>query len=119
MVWIILWKSSICALVALINKNIMKDVEFVPNDKGAFIIEENGERIAEMIVGISGKEISVYHTEVIDRLEGQGIGTRLIESMVDYAKNNNLNVIPLCPFVHAKFKEAPEKYAAVWNGKEK
>lgn len=91
---------------------------FIPNDKGAFIIEENGERVAEMIVGITGKDMSVYHTEVIDRLEGKGIGKKLIDVMVDYANKNHLKVQPICPFVKTMFKRNPEKYAEIWQESE-
>ncbi len=47
----------------------MNDIKFMQADKGesVFALEENGERIAEMVVGISGKEMSVYHTEVAKR----------------------------------------------------
>ena len=93
----------------------MNDINFLPKDKGAFVLEENSERVAEMIVGIADQEISVYHTGVVERLERQGIGTRLIDAMAEYARENKLMVIPFCPFVKAQFKSKPEKYADVWK----
>lgn len=83
--------------------------------RGAFVIEEADERLAEMAVGISGNNLIVYHTEVSEKLKGQGIGTKLLDEMVNYARNNNLKVVPLCPFVHAQFKRHTEKYADIWN----
>lgn len=92
----------------------MNEVSFVPNDKAAFTIEENGNRVAEMIVGITDKKMSVYHTEVASELEGKGFGTRLVEGMADYARKNKLKVDPICPFVKAKFQDFPDKYDDIW-----
>ena len=85
------------------------------NGRGAFVIEEAGEQLAEMAISIAGDNLTVYHTEVSDKLKGQGIGSQLLERMVNYARDNKLKVIPLCPFVHAQFKRHPEKYADIWN----
>lgn len=95
----------------------MNDIKFIQGDKGesVFAIEENGEQIAEMVVAISGKEMSVYHIEVAEKLEGHGIGKKLIDAMSDYARAHELKVIPFCPYVHAQFKRHPEEYADIWK----
>jgi uncharacterized protein len=85
------------------------------NGKGAFVIEENDDRIAEMVIGISGSNLTVYHTEVSDKLKGQGVAGRLLSTMVQHARDNNLKVIPLCQYVLAQFKRHPEQYEDVWN----
>lgn len=83
--------------------------------KGAFVIEKEGERIAEMVFGISGTNLTVYHTEVSDQLKGQGIAMKLLSDMVEYARAHQLKVIPLCPYVLAQFKRHPDQYKDVWN----
>ena len=95
----------------------MSEIELKINkeNRGAFVIEENDERLAEMTVAVSGKNLIVYHTEVSERLRGQGTASKLLEAMVAYAKKNDLKVVPLCPFVHAQFKRHPEQYAGIWN----
>lgn len=95
----------------------MNKVQLTLNEKnhGAFFIEENNERIAEMIVSVSGQNLTVYHTEVFSKGEGKGLGKLLLATMVDYARNHHLKIIPLCPFVHAQFKQHPDQYADVWN----
>lgn len=85
------------------------------NGRGAFVIQEDGARIAEMEIGISGGNLTVYHTEVAEKLKGQGVATRLLETMVAYARGHNLKVIPLCPFVSAQFRRHPEQYSDIWN----
>jgi len=82
---------------------------------GAFFIEKDGVEIAKMEIGISGENMTVYHTEVSETLKGQGIASKLLAKMVDYARTNNLKVIALCPFVSAQFKRHPEKYTDIWN----
>jgi uncharacterized protein len=83
--------------------------------RGAFVIEEGDKRLAEMAIAVSGENLIVYHTEVSDALQGQGIASKLLETMVDYARKNNLKVVALCPYVHAQFKRHPEKYNDIWN----
>lgn len=95
----------------------MYDIQFKlnPNGKGGFFIEKNGERLAFMEIGIKDNNITVYHTEVSEKLGGKGIGTALITALVEYARKNKLTIIALCPFVSAQFKKHPEVYQDVWN----
>jgi uncharacterized protein len=85
------------------------------NGTGAFVIEEAGERIAEMAIGVSGTNLTVYHTEVADKLKGQGVAPKLLSTMVDYAREHHLKVIPLCPYVQAQFKRHSDQYTDIWN----
>jgi predicted GNAT family acetyltransferase len=85
------------------------------NNNGGFYIMDEAEQIAEMAISISGKNLTVYHTEVSQKAEGKGLGKELLSAMVDYARKNGLKVIALCPFVHAQFKRHPEQYADIWN----
>jgi len=86
-----------------------------PDGRGAFIIERDGERLAEMVIATDVKNLTVYHTEVSEKLKGQGVGSQLLSTMVDYARKHHLKVIALCPFVSAQFKRHPELYTDVWN----
>lgn len=93
------------------------DVQFKTenNGKGAFFIQRDGKRLAEMVVSISGSNLTVYHTEVSETLKGKGVSTQLLETMVQYVRDNNLKVIPLCPYVNLQFKRHPDKYDDIWN----
>lgn len=85
------------------------------NGRGAFVIEDAGERIAEMAISISGSNLTVFHTEVSDKLKGQGIAGQLLSTMVAYAREHKLKVIALCPYVSAQFTRHPEQYLDIWN----
>jgi predicted GNAT family acetyltransferase len=95
----------------------MNEIQLDLNDngKGFFFIEKDGQRKAKMEIGISGSNLTVYHTEVADELQGQGIAAKLLATMVAYARANQLKIIPLCPYVQSQFKRHPDTYADVWN----
>ena len=48
------------------------------------------------------------HTEVPARLEGHGIGSRLARAGLEYARQHELKVIPLCSFIAAYIRKHPE-----------
>jgi predicted GNAT family acetyltransferase len=45
--------------------------------------------------------IAIFHTEIRDRFEGQGLASRLIAFALDDARARELDVLPFCPFVNA------------------
>lgn len=95
----------------------MDDIQLKLNDagRGAFVIEEDGERFAEMEIGIQNGNLTVYHTEVAEKLKGKGVAPKLLSTMAAYARENKLKVIPLCSYVLAQFKRHPEQYSDIWN----
>ena len=77
--------------------------------KGAFVIKENNERLAEMTYSKAGdKLIIIDHTEVSDALRGKGAGKQLVRAAVEFARKQNLKILPLCPFAKAIFDKTPE-----------
>ncbi len=76
---------------------------------GAFFIDEDGEWIAELTYVRSGADtITVDHTEVDPKLKGQGVGQRLVESVVNFARENGLKIKPFCPFTRKVIGSTPE-----------
>lgn len=82
---------------------------------GQFIITAEGEKLGEMDILISGGTLTVFHTEVLPKVEGKGLAKKLFESMVNYARKNNLKVVALCPFIFAQFKRNPQQYIDIWT----
>ena len=77
--------------------------------KGAFTYEPNGTRMAEMAYTMAGeKKMIIEHTEVDESLKGQGIGKQLLAALVDYVREKDIKVIPLCPFANATFRRVKE-----------
>lgn len=78
------------------------------------IYDDNGQQ-GEMIFGIDGKNMTIYHTEVEPESEGKGYAKLLLNAMADYARKEKLKVIPMCPYVLVQFNRHPEEYADIWN----
>jgi len=95
----------------------MSEIKLKLNEKGrgGFYIFEGEEQLGEMEISVSGDDLIVYHTEVDPKAEGKGLAKQMLATMADYARKNNLKVIPLCPYVHAQFKRHPQEYADIWN----
>ena len=76
--------------------------------KGSFFMEENGKRVAEMVYVWAGEQsFIVEHTEVDPSLEGKGVGRQLVQYAVEFAREKNLKLIPLCPFTKATIDRTP------------
>jgi len=95
----------------------MNEIELKINDagRGAFVIENAGERVAEMEILVKDSVLTVFHTEVDDSLRGKGVAGALVDNMVEYARGHNLKVVALCPYVLAQFKRHPEQFSDVWK----
>lgn len=76
--------------------------------KGAYVIELDGERVAEMTYTKAGNRIIIDHTEVSDKLRGQGAGKKLVLRVVEDARKEGVKILPLCPFAKAVFDRTPE-----------
>ena len=53
-------------------------------------------------------KIIFTHTKVPPAHEGQGIGSRLIRAGLQYARDLQLKVVPICPFFAAYMKKHEE-----------
>lgn len=85
--------------------------------RGGFLVRnEAGERIAEMTYVKSGEHAFIIdHTEVDPSLRGQGVGERLLDAAVEYARENNLKIRATCPFALRKLQEEA-RFADVFGG---
>jgi predicted GNAT family acetyltransferase len=85
-------------------------------NKGVFYIEQDGENVAEMVYTMpSPDKMIIEHTEVNEKLKGQNVGNKLVLNAVEYARANNIKIIPLCPFTLSVFKRKPEYHDVLLN----
>lgn len=85
----------------------MNDLIVKLNEQGssghAFIGEEKAP-LAEMSYSKAGETmIIIDHTEMDESLRGQGVGRKLLNVVVEMAREKNLKVIPLCPYAKSVF----------------
>ena len=52
--------------------------------------------------------VTLIHTEVPEELGGRGIGRKLAQAALEFARAENLKVVPSCPFVAAYIRRHPE-----------
>ncbi len=72
-----------------------------------FEMDVDGE-LATLVYDEREHVIDFTHTEVPPALEGHGVGTRLIQAGLAYAKASGKRVIATCPFVSAYIERHPD-----------
>lgn len=78
-----------------------------------FFIRVNGTNAAEMTYVTTNPELYIIdHTSVDSAYRGQGLGDKLLKAIVEYARENGIKIIPLCPFAKGQFERHSE-YADV------
>ncbi|WP_163514147.1 GNAT family N-acetyltransferase [Gelidibacter japonicus] len=74
--------------------------------KGRFVIYDNNEEAGEMTFTWAGKEkFIIDHTGVEDKFGGKGYAKALVMAGVEYARENDLKIIPLCPYAKSRFNK--------------
>ncbi len=56
----------------------------------------------------SSNVLILNHTQVPQKLEGQGVGSSLIKFVLDEARVNHYSIVPMCPFVAVYIRRHPE-----------
>ncbi len=83
-------------------------IEVTNNEaEGRFEALFDGER-AVALYQREGQKIIFTHTEVPEALEGHGVASVLVRTALDTARTQQLEVIPLCPFVAAYIRRHQE-----------
>jgi predicted GNAT family acetyltransferase len=78
------------------------------DEKGTFHVVTGGRRSAEMAYTHAGPStIIISHTQVSDALRGQGVGRRLLDALVAWARAEQRKVIALCPYARSEFEKDP------------
>lgn len=77
--------------------------------KGVFFLAQEGKVLAEMVYTMpSHEKMIIEHTDVSDELRGQSVGFELVKTAVEFARTNNLKIIPLCPFTKSVIDKKPD-----------
>ena len=72
--------------------------------KGRFDAMDENKIVGSMFYTFAGEtKMIISHTEVDDAYRGENIGKRILMSIVEYARENKIKIIPLCPFAKSVF----------------
>lgn len=70
-------------------------------ERGRFQILVNGEVAGFAAYHLVGDKLDFTHTQIDDRFEGMGLGSKLISAALDTARERGMAVLPHCPFVRS------------------
>ncbi len=91
-----------------------KDIQQKETDgKGMFYIEKDGDIVAELTYTLNDNNImTLDHTETNPEHSGEGLASDLVKHSVDYAREKDLKIDPLCKYAAKQF-ERHEEYQEV------
>lgn len=86
-------------------------------NEGNFELVEEGARLGlmELLLTDSGRLV-IKHTEVDPQHGGKGKGKKLLEAVVDFAREKNYRILPICPFAKNLMMRDPERYQEIMIG---
>ncbi len=87
----------------------MEIKQFDKENKGFFKAEEEGKEAGRMTYSWAGKEkIIIDHTEVNPEFKGKSVGKKMVMKAVEFARENQVKIVPLCPFAKSVFDKTEE-----------
>jgi uncharacterized protein len=77
---------------------------FADGTKGRFSALDNDKTAGSIYYTFAGSSKMILdHTEVDDAYRGKSIGKKILMFTVEFARENNIKIIPLCPFAKSVF----------------
>ena len=85
------------------------EIEHEEDDgRGVFFFASQGIRLAEMTYSrVAEQLVIIDHTEVSEQLQGHGVGRKLLDAAVAWARASGTRIIPTCPYAKAQFERDP------------
>ncbi|MDY4789903.1 MAG: GNAT family N-acetyltransferase [Bacteroidales bacterium] len=75
-------------------------IEIINNkEKNRFELFANEKEAGEIDYQIKDSKLIINHTGVNKEYEGKGLAKLLVEYAVNYARENNFKITPICPYV--------------------
>ncbi len=76
------------------------EIERVDQEKGGYFTAViDGREAGKMTFTKSGdNQITIDHTEVNSEYQGKGVGKAMVEQSAEYARNENIKIIPECSY---------------------
>lgn len=77
--------------------------------KGMFFIEKDGDIVAELTYTMKDNNImTLDHSETEPGYTGQGFASGLVKHSVEYAREKDIKIDPLCEYAAKQFEKHPE-----------
>lgn len=93
----------------------METIDIHEGEKGItfFSLKIDDREVGRMVINITPGILIAGHTGVDLSQRHNGYGKKMVDAVVDYARKNDLKVIPECGFVAMMFNKHPELYGDV------
>ncbi|MFG6116127.1 GNAT family N-acetyltransferase [Halobacillus sp. MO56] len=75
---------------------------------GKFYVGEDEQHPLAEITFLEKDHLVVVHTYVSEELRGQGMAAKLVDKMVDYAREEQKKIDPKCDYTEKKLKQNPD-----------
>ena len=82
--------------------------EITNNERTHRFEVESADQTAFLSYRHVGGSLTLDHTEVPPELEGRGIASKLARTALDYAREQGLQVVPICPYISKYLKNHSE-----------
>ncbi len=83
---------------------------------GKLVMKEKDEEVGEVSFMINDdSNYVIEHTSVKETMSGKGVAIKLIEAMVELARNEQKKIIPLCEYAKKIFERKADNYSDVWD----
>jgi predicted GNAT family acetyltransferase len=83
--------------------------EITRGAKSFYIGESEENPLAEMVyVHKDDNIVIIEHTNVSEKLNGKGVGKILLKEFIDWAREENKKIIPICPYAKAQMEKNKE-----------
>lgn len=85
----------------------MIEIKQIESDtKGYFGAFDGDKEAGRMSYTFAGEtKMILDHTEVNNAYRGQNIGKRILMEIVEFARQNKIKILPLCPFAKSVFNK--------------
>lgn len=84
-------------------------MEFKHEANKFYLGESPDKTLAEISYSRGNTTIIIDHTHVSEELGGQGVGRKLVDAVTQWAREEGLKVMPLCPYAK-RVMESDSKY---------
>ena len=87
------------------SMNIQHDEQ---QEEGMFFIEEEAKIVAKMTYKVRSGNMVIEHTLVDESLRGKDVGARLVGEGVNFARQKNMKIVPVCTYAKKLLERSKE-----------
>ena len=80
-------------------------IDIKKGEKSFYVGDNEEEALAKIELVNNGDDITIEHTFVSEQLRGQNVARQLLKRVVDFAREKNKKIIPICTFAKAEMNK--------------